>query len=132
MLAYRLNSEEALVLILEGPGSFISRRIYAIPETGQTQYDDVSQVWEPFMPELEQTVNFQNRSSGSSLQTVYLSGLGVNNSPDPDGELAERLGVTVEGIDFLMDIDVTTGVREGCPAIEVLAGAALIYHKQAR
>lgn len=140
MLAYRLNVQEALVLILQGDNSFISRRIYATVELSTTKDRDVdftpnssvTDVWEPFMPELEQTVNFQNRSTGSSLITIYLSGLGVSDTPDPEGTLSERLGVPVEGIDFLSDIEVSDGVREGCPAIEVLAGAALIYHKQAK
>lgn len=141
MLAYRLNEQEAQVLILQGDNSFISRRIYATGETlvaanhaelEFTPSSGVTDVWEPFIPELEQTINFQNRSSGNSLQTIYLSGLGVSDTPDPDGDLAQRFGVAVEGIDFLSDIEVSDGVREGCPAIEVLAGAALIYHKQAK
>jgi ABC-type phosphate/phosphonate transport system substrate-binding protein len=131
MLAYRLNMQEALVLILQGDNSFISRRIYATADPSVTKDKDVD-VWGPFMPELEQTVNFQNRSTGNSLLTIYLSGLGVSDTPDPDGTLSEHLGIPVEGIDFLSDIDVSDGVREGCPAIEVLAGAALMYHKQAK
>ena len=129
MLAYRLNDEEALVLILQGANSFVSRRIYATEHFSHAAQDG-TEVWRPFLPELEQTVNFQNRSSGSSLETLYLSGLGVSDTPDPNGYLADTLDVNVEGIDFLSDMDVTTGVREGCPAIEILAGASLIYHKQ--
>ena len=143
MLAYRLNEQEALVLILLGENSFISRRIYATTlnfesedfSATQSDYDqnnNVTDVWTPFLPELEQTINFQNRSSGNSLQTVFLSGLGVCDTPDPNNLLSDRFGVAVEGIDFLSDIEVSAGVREGCPAIEVLAGAALIYHKQAK
>ena len=141
MLAHRLNEQEAIVLILQGENAFVSRRIYATGEpftnessTAQdfAQETDSSEVWKPFLPDLEQTVNFQNRSSGNSLQAIYLSGLGVSDTPDPDSILSDRFGVAVKGIDFLSDIEVSKGVREGCPAIEVLAGAALIYHKQAR
>lgn len=151
LLVYRLNEQEAIVLLLDGDHSFLSRRIFGlstdhpldIPSFGLELERETSEpvvnkearlnpaeLWKNFLPDIYQTINFYNRQSGRSLETLYLAGQEVPFPPDPENFVAEKIGIKVAAIDLLADIELKPGVREGCPTVELLAGAAMLWHKK--
>jgi hypothetical protein len=151
MLVYRLNAHEAIALLLDGDHSFIIRRIFGDapdhnfeipsfslelerdipePEVKKEVCLEPADLWKKFLPDIYQTINFYSRQSGRVLETLYLAGQDVPIPPDPDNILAEKLGIKVAAIDLLADIELKPGVREGCPTVEILAGAAMLWHKK--
>ena len=152
ILAYRLNEEEALLLILARDNTFISRRIYgtstrtdidlpsfslemehkeptpaAIPPVSMNP----TEMWKNFLPDIRQTISFHCRQSGSDLDTLYLAGPGVPSEPDPENYLADQLAMKIEFINLLADVELAAGTEKDCPAVEILAGAAMLWHQKA-
>jgi hypothetical protein len=151
LLVYRLNEQEAIVLLLDGDHSFLTRRIFGvsadqpldIPSFGLELEREASEpemnkevclapadIWKNFLPDIHQTINFYSRQSGRALDTLYLAGQDVPSPPDPENFVAENLGIKVAAIDLLADIELKPGVRDGCPTVELLAGAAMLWHKK--
>ncbi|MFH2123746.1 MAG: PhnD/SsuA/transferrin family substrate-binding protein [Pseudomonadota bacterium] len=152
VLAYRLNEHEGILLILEENNSFINRRIFGasapidlhLPSfslemeteapAAVVEYKDIHdpiEQWNNFLPDIRQTISFYSRQSGKVVDTLYLAGPGVPSVPDPEHVLADQLAMKVEHINLLADVELAIGVTENCPAIEILAGAAMLWHKKA-
>jgi Tfp pilus assembly PilM family ATPase len=151
ILAYRLNEQEAILLILAHNNSFISRRIYGTSSRTDFELPSFSlemekeesapsfrpqediapnELWNNFLPDIQQTINFYVRQSGNVLDTLYLAGPGVPSQPDPDNLLADQLALKVKPIQLLADIELGDGVEKDCPAVEILAGAAMLWHQK--
>lgn len=152
VLVYRLNEHEGILLILEENNTFINRRIFGtatqidlqLPSFSlemekeepakvaeHTGIYDPTELWSNFLPDIRQTISFYGRQSGKVLDTLYLAGPGVPLAPDPENVLADQLGMKIEHINLLADVELAIGVTENCPAVEILAGAAMLWHKRA-
>lgn len=121
LLAYRLNSQE-LVTLLVGEKSITSRRLYSLEEKPTDQ-------WQPYLPNLEQMLEFYYRQQQQLVSTVFLAGKSIGLSPDPSGAISRSLRSAVEGINLCGHVDCTEPSCARLPGLDLLLGAASLSRK---
>ena len=121
LLAYRLNSQELLTLLVNG-NTITSRRLYSLEKKPADQ-------WQPYLPRLEQILELYYRQHQRLVSTVFLAGNGVTLSPDPGGDIGRRLRYSVEGLDFRSHIDCNEPSCVRLPFLDLLLGAASLSRK---
>jgi len=121
LLAYRLNSQELLTLLVGGK-TIMSHRLYSLEEEPVDQ-------WQPYLVRLEQILELYYRQHQQLVSTVFLAGNGVDLSPDPDGAISRSLRYPVKGIDLCGHVDCSEPSFARLAGLDLLLGAAALFHR---